>query len=94
MPSSALMTRWISPVSSSGVRSVMSTAAWSRPRSSTTAAEVGVGRQGAEVAERGELAREVVGGGAHHQAEEGQAALLVEAAGDAEVEQTRCARRA
>ncbi len=49
--------------------------------------EVGVGRQGAEVAQRRELAVDVVGGGGHEQAEEREAPRLGEAADDAEVEQ-------
>ena len=49
--------------------------------------EVGVGREGAEVAQRRELAADVVGGGGHEQAEEGQAPRLGQAADDAEVEQ-------
>ena len=45
------------------------------------------GGQGAEVAQRLELTGEVVGRRRHQQAEEGEAAGLVEAADDAEVEQ-------
>ena len=49
--------------------------------------DVGVGREGAEVAERLELTGEVVGRRGHQQAEEREAARLVEAADDAEVEE-------
>ena len=49
--------------------------------------QVGVGGQGAQVAEGGQLELGVVDGAAHQHAEEGQPAGLVQAAGDAVVEQ-------
>ena len=53
--------------------------------------DVDVGGQGAEVAHGRDLAGDVVGGRRHDQAQEGQAPGLVEAAGDAEVEQGHAA---
>ena len=49
--------------------------------------QVGVGRQGAQVAEGGQLQLGVVDGAAHQHAQERQPAGLVQAAGDAVVEQ-------
>ena len=49
--------------------------------------QVGVGGQGAEVAEGGQLQLGVVDGAAHQHAQEGQPARLVQPAGDAVVEQ-------
>src|SRR5206468_26194 len=50
--------------------------------------EVGVGRQGPEVPQRGHLALHVVDSGADQEPEEGPASELVEPAGDAEVQQS------
>ena len=74
-------------MSSSGVSVVGSTGGPVEAEVGDDGVEVGVGREGAEVAQGGELALDVVDGGADEQAEEGEAALLVEAAGDAEVEE-------
>ena len=52
-----------------------------------TAVDVDVGREGPEVAQRRDLAGDVVGRGRHDQAEQGQTFDLVQPAGDAEVEQ-------
>ena len=52
-----------------------------------TASTSRVGRQGAQVPQGLDLDLEVVGGGPHLQAEEGQPLALVEPAGDPEVEQ-------
>ena len=49
--------------------------------------QVGVGREGAQVAESGQLQLGVVDGAAHQHAQERQPAGLVQAAGDAVVEQ-------
>ncbi len=87
MPRSALIVRWISLTSSSADSVVGSTTGRSRPRSVITASMSVSGGQGAEVAQRLELTGEVVGRRRHQQAEEREAAGLVEAPDDAEVEE-------
>ncbi len=76
-----------SAVSSSAVRLVGSIGGRSRPRSGMTASMSTSAGSAPRSRSGRDLARHVVGRRRHHQAQEGQARRLVEASGDAEVEQ-------
>ncbi len=79
--------RWISWIISSGLSGGGIDARALEPEVEDHRLEVGVGREGAEVAQGAELHPDVVGRGAQHEAQEGAPLDVVHATGDAEVEQ-------